>query len=260
MKEALQVIKIGGNVIDNEVLLSKFLVDISSHEGKKIIVHGGGKLATHLANKLDIKQTMIEGRRVTDKETLDIVTMVYAGLINKSIVAQLQSLGSNSIGMSGADGNVIVATKRQHPSIDYGFVGDVVSVNGEFIDYLLRNDMTPVFCAITHDTKGQLLNTNADTIAQEIAVALSEFYYVSLVYIFEKAGVLRDVDNEDSVIPTLSVKEYMECKANGLIHSGMIPKLDNAFKAIKLGVNNVKIGKSEDLKAILNEQKGTKIL
>lgn len=260
MKSALQVIKIGGNVIDNEHLLSKFLDDISTHTEKTILVHGGGKLATQLADQLEIKQTMIEGRRITDKKTLDVVTMVYAGLINKNLVAKLQSLGKNSIGLSGADGNVVLAKKRKHPSIDFGFVGDVYSINDMFLQNLLSSSITPVLCAITHNMEGQLLNTNADTIAQEIAVSLSKSYDVTLIYMFEKAGVLRNVDDEDTVIPTLSHSSYALYKSEGVIHTGMIPKLDNAFKAIADGVKSVKIGKPEQLIDIINGKKGTTIL
>jgi acetylglutamate kinase len=260
MKEKVNVIKIGGNVVDNADVLSSFLKVCAKYPEKIILTHGGGKLATELAHKLAIEQTIIEGRRVTDEATLDVVTMVYAGLINKKITSKLYSLGRTAIGLSGADGNVISAEKRQHPQIDYGFVGDVKAVNSIFLQNILDTKLTPVLCAITHDEKGQLLNTNADTIAQEVAVALSPIYEVSLIYIFEKSGVLTDVNDELSVISVLTKDYYSTLKENGSIHSGMVPKLDNAFKAIKSGVNNVKIGKAGDINEVLNGKKGTKII
>jgi acetylglutamate kinase len=203
--EKLYVIKIGGNIIDDETKLSSFLLSFASIKGKKILVHGGGKLATKLADKMGVEQQMIDGRRITDAETLKIVTMVYAGYINKNIVAQLQVNGCNAIGLSGADGNLIQAHKRQHATIDYGFVGDIDSVNTALLQTLLEQDIAVVAAPITHDTKGTLLNTNADTIAQELATALGKLYQTELIYSFEKNGVLLNVDDEDSVIPRRSM-------------------------------------------------------
>ncbi|HMP31535.1 MAG TPA: acetylglutamate kinase, partial [Saprospiraceae bacterium] len=256
----LHIVKIGGNIVDDALTLLNFLKELSEFSGQIILVHGGGKKATQLAEQIGIKQQMIDGRRVTDRDTLDIVTMVYAGLINKNIVSKLCSLGKKALGLSGADGNLIVSHKRRHPSIDYGFVGDVDHVNSQLLHDLINLGLTPVFCAITHDTNGQLLNTNADTIAQEIAVSLSGFYDISLVYIFEKNGVLKDVNDEASLISILTKKDYTQFVAEGAIHSGMIPKLDNAFKAIDCGVDNVKIGKAQHLTEILHGKQGTKII
>jgi acetylglutamate kinase len=260
MKQTLNVIKIGGNVIDNPSMLNTFLETVAQIRTPFVIIHGGGKIATQMAIKLDIPQTLIEGRRITDKPTLDIVTMVYAGLINKNIVSKLYSLGKTAVGLSGADGNVVLASKRVHPTLDYGYVGDVEKVNAQFLLLIIEEQMSPVLCAITHDANGQLLNTNADTIAQEVAVALAEHYEVSLIYTFEKRGVLLDVNNEESVIKILTKSEYTNFVNQGAIHSGMIPKLDNAFKAIDAGVSNVKIGKAEQLIEILNDEEGTKII
>lgn len=263
----LFVIKIGGNIIDDEEKLSSFLQEFAAIEEKKILVHGGGKLATKLAAQLNIPQQMVEGRRITDAETLKIVTMVYAGLINKNIVAQLQSHDCNAIGLTGADGNAILAHKRLPKSvpsgdggIDYGFAGDVDEVNATFLHSLLQQDMAPVLSPITHDKKGQLLNTNADTIAQETAKALSSFYDVHLVYSFEKSGVLLNAEDEDSVLPLINEEKYSELKEKGLVFAGMIPKLDNAFSALRSGVKKVIIGKAENLKALVAGQSGTSIV
>jgi acetylglutamate kinase len=255
----LLVIKIGGNIIDDETKLSSFLRSFASIEGKKILVHGGGKLATTLAQKLGIEQKLVDGRRITDAETLKIVTMVYAGYINKNIVAQLQGYDCNSIGLSGTDGDAILAHKRDHPVLDFGFVGDVDIVNVGFIKSLIENNMTVVFTPITHDGKGQLLNTNADTIAQEIAKAMCSEYEVSLIYSFEKNGVLLDVNDESSVILKINSNDYQQLKAKEKIFSGMIPKLDNAFAALKSGVSKVIIGKAEQLKGLIAGTSGTTI-
>jgi acetylglutamate kinase len=255
----LLVIKIGGNIIDDETKLSSFLRSFASIEGKKILVHGGGKLATTLAQKLGIEQKLVDGRRITDAETLKIVTMVYAGYINKNIVAQLQGYDCNSIGLSGTDGDAILAHKRDHPVLDFGFVGDVDVINVGFIKSLIENNMTVVFTPITHDGKGQLLNTNADTIAQEIAKAMCSEYEVSLIYSFEKNGVLLDVNDESSVILKINSNDYQQLKAKEKIFSGMIPKLDNAFAALKSGVSKVIIGKAEQLKGLIAGTSGTTI-
>ncbi|MDP1764191.1 MAG: acetylglutamate kinase [Sediminibacterium sp.] len=255
----LYVIKIGGNIIDDETRLSSFLRSFASIEGKKILVHGGGKLAAKLAAALGIEQQMVDGRRVTDTETLRMVTMVYAGDINKNIVAQLQANGCNAIGLSGADGNLIRAHKRIHPTIDYGFVGDIDSVNAGLLHNLLDNNLTVVAAPITHDGKGRLLNTNADTIAQEMAKALSNLYQVQLIYLFEKNGVLLDVNDEHSVIPEINAAYYQELKRKQLIFAGMLPKLDNAFAALQNGVNKVIIGKAEQLDQLIAGKAGTTI-
>ncbi len=257
--DTLYVIKIGGNIIDDETKLSSFLKSFASIKGKKILVHGGGKLATKLADKMGVQQQMIDGRRITDAETLKIVTMVYAGYINKNIVAQLQSNGCNTIGLTGADGNLIQAHKRQHPTIDYGFVGDIDFVNTDLLKTLLDKDITVAVAPITHDAKGVLLNTNADTIAQEIATALGKLYQTELIYSFEKNGVLLDVNDENSVIPQISAAYYAELKKKQLIFAGMIPKLDNAFAALQKSVTKVIIGKAEQLQQLIEGKAGTTI-
>ena len=258
--DKLIVIKIGGNIIDDDAKLALFLKSFAALNEKKILIHGGGKLATRLAAQLNIQQQLVDGRRITDAETLKIVTMVYTGAINKNIVAQLQSEKCNAIGISGADGNAIVAHKRKHATIDFGFVGDVDSVNTSFLQSLIENNICPIVAPITHDGKGQLLNTNADTIAQEIAKALSKIYHVTLIYSFEKAGVLLDTEKEDSVIPVLTPSKYEELRSKGKIFAGMIPKLDNAFAALKQGVNKVIIGQAENLATLISGKSGTSII
>ncbi|WP_199560859.1 acetylglutamate kinase [Mucilaginibacter hurinus] len=246
---SLHIIKIGGNVIDNSENLHHFLQDFTSLDGYKILVHGGGKVATQLSETLGLEARLVEGRRVTDIETLRVVTMVYGGLINKNIVAQLQRFGNNAIGLTGADGNFIRTKKRPVKTIDYGFVGDIdeKSINPENISRLLETGFTPVFCAITHDGEGQLLNTNADTIASALAVSLAKLYDTTLIYCFEKAGVLHDINDEESIIREIDPALYHELKQQQIIHSGMLPKLDNAFTAIGCGVKSVVIGRSDDL-------------
>ncbi len=245
--DRLRVVKIGGNVIDSPEDLRALLQRFASMEGPKVLVHGGGKLATELSGRLGIAPKMMDGRRITSEQDLEVVTMVYAGLINKRITAQLQALGCNAIGLSGADGNVILAQKRPVKEVDFGLVGDVVQVSGPFLSGLVEQGISPVLCAITHDGTGQLLNTNADTIASGVAVALSRFYELELIYCFEKKGVLRDVADEDSVIPMLHPALYAERKAAGAIHSGMLPKLDNCFLALERGVGRVLITDGENL-------------
>lgn len=257
--EKLYVIKIGGNIIDDEQKLESFLKNFASLKGHKILVHGGGKLATKLAAQLGVEQQMIDGRRITDAETLKIVTMVYAGYINKNIVAQLQANHCNAIGLSGADGNIMLAHKRQHPSIDYGFVGDVDAVNVSLVHALLQQQVAIVAAPITHDQKGQLLNTNADTIAQEMARSMSSLYQVELIYSFEKSGVLLDANDDATVISKINPGYYSELKAKELIFAGMIPKLDNAFAALQNGVHKVIIGKAEQLTQLVAGEAGTAI-
>lgn len=256
---ALYIIKIGGNIIDNEAKLFSFLETFASIKGNKILVHGGGKLATKLAEELKIPQQMVDGRRITDAETLKIVTMVYAGYINKNVVAQLQAFGCNATGITGADGNAILAHKRINAAIDYGFAGDIDQVNIEFFKSLLDHDTAIVVAPITHDKNGQLLNTNADTIAQEIAKALSKQYEVQLIYSFEKSGVLLDANDDATVISSINPSSYTKLKAEQKIFAGMIPKLDNAFAALKNGVKKVIIGKAEELTELINGHKGTVI-
>jgi len=257
--DKLYIIKIGGNIIDDDVKLAAFLQSFASIQAPKILVHGGGKLATKLAAQLGIEQQMIEGRRITDAETLKIVTMVYAGFINKNIVAQLQANGCNAIGLCGADGNVIQAHKRQHSSIDYGFVGDVDIVNTALLQSLLAQHINVVLAPITHNKEGLLLNTNADTIAQEVAQAMSKFYEVHLIYSFEKKGVLLDTNDENSIIKSISPSYYAALKNEQKIFAGMIPKLDNAFAALNKGVYRVVIGKAEQLKELVAQTAGTSI-
>ena len=257
--DKLVIIKVGGNVIDDEKKLRIFLKDFAAIDGYKILVHGGGKLANRLAEDLNIRQQVVEGRRITDAETLKIVTMVYAGYINKNIVAALQAYSCNALGLCGADGDAILAHKRKHPVMDYGFVGDVDMVNSGLIRSLLTQHFTPVFAPITHDQQGQLLNTNADTIAREIAVALSRDFEVTLVYLFEKTGVLLNSEDDETVIPVLTRDQYKELKNSKTIFGGMIPKVDNAFSAIDQGIKTVLIGKAEQIKTLLKGSSGTTI-
>ncbi|WP_316796596.1 acetylglutamate kinase [Pedobacter agri] len=258
----LTIIKIGGNVIDNSENLHQFLLDFTALPGDKILVHGGGKIATELGESLGVEAKMVDGRRITDIETLRIVTMVYAGLINKNMVAQLQAKGSNAIGLTGADGNIIKAKKRPIKEIDYGFVGDLDehSVSSTTLDSLLKAGLVPVLCAITHDGETQLLNTNADTIASSVAVAMSALYETRLVYCFEKKGVLKDVTDDDSVVREIKADEFNGLKADGTVQGGMIPKLHNAFEAIKKGVSAVYIGKANELAELAVGTFGTKML
>ena len=271
--KSLKVIKIGGNVIDNPESLQQFIADFAMLNGPKILVHGGGKIATKLAEDLGIKSKMVEGRRITDGESLKVVTMVYAGLINKNIVANLQSENCNAIGLSGADGNLIQAKRRplkeifskeknESISVDYGFVGDLnePAVDHQALSKLLEAGFTPVFSAITHDGKGQLLNTNADTIASAIAIAMSKEYETSLIFCFEKPGVLMDVEDESSIISSIDPHYYNELKRQGIINDGMIPKMDNAFEAINKGLKEVYIGKAEALPTLINGNFGTRLI
>ncbi|MBO9681816.1 MAG: acetylglutamate kinase [Flavisolibacter sp.] len=262
-KKPLYVVKIGGNIIDDDSKLKSFLKSfatiITPLQGMGVLIHGGGKLATRLAEQMNVPQQMVDGRRITDAETLKIATMVYAGYINKNIVAQLQANGCNAVGVSGADGNAILAHKRVHATINYGFAGDIDEVNASFFQNLLQQNLTPVIAPITHDQKGQLLNTNADTIAQETAKALSSFYDVQLIYSFEKDGVLLDVNDAASVIKKINADYYKELKTEGKIFAGMIPKLDNAFTALNSGVKKVIIGKAEEIGQLIQGEKGTSI-
>lgn len=247
--QKINVVKIGGNVIDDPSALADFVRIFSDLKGPKILVHGGGKEATRLSKDMGIETTMIEGRRVTDRATLDIVTMTYAGLINKRIVAMLQATGCNALGFSGADGNIIKATRRPANPIDYGFVGDIdpKDVNDGLFQILLEAGITPVVCAICHDGNGTLLNCNADSVAAAIAIGASRIAPTVLTYCFEKAGVLADVDDESSVIPLITKDNFIELKESGIIAKGMIPKLSNALDSASKGVKEVRICKAENL-------------
>lgn len=255
--EKIYVIKIGGNIIDDEERLTAFLHSFSQIKQKKILIHGGGKLATKMAEDLQIPQQMVDGRRITDEATLRIVTMVYAGYINKNIVVKLQASGNNAFGICGVDGNLIKAHKRTKHNIDFGFVGDVDSVNIDVLDEIIQKNITVVIAPITHDGNGQLLNTNADTVAQEIAKAVSKTYMVQLIYSFEKSGVLVDINDENSRIPILTPTLYEKYRSEEKIFAGMIPKLDNAFTAINAGVQSVVIGRAEMLDDLISGKSGT---
>ncbi|MCP9235756.1 acetylglutamate kinase [Lewinella sp. JB7] len=244
------VLKVGGNVINNPATLHEGLDYFSGLLEPAVLVHGGGRRASQVITEMGREPVMVDGRRVTDRATLEIVTMVYAGLLNKDLVAQLQSRGTNAIGLSGADGNAVLAEKRPVGAIDYGFAGDVTAVNASLLDALLRLGLRPVICPITHDRRGQLLNTNADTIANETATALARLEHpVNLQYCFELPGVLTDVNDPGSVIPVLTPETYAEYRSSGKIAGGMVPKLDNAFAALRAGVREVAIGNIAALRA-----------
>lgn len=243
MSATVNVVKIGGNVIDNPEALASFLDDFVRLAGPKVLVHGGGKEATRIAAALGIETKMIDGRRITDAATLDVVTMVYAGLINKRIVAALAARGADAVGLTGADADAIRAVRRAPQPVDFGFVGDIDAsdINDRFIMSLLENDIIPVFCAITHDGNGQLLNSNADSVASAVAMGLAREAHVNLTFCFEKAGVLTDVDNPDSVIRFITPEDFPELCASGTVSAGMLPKIENALKAIACGVESVTI-------------------
>ncbi|WP_370478680.1 acetylglutamate kinase [Tamlana flava] len=240
--EKLSIVKIGGNIIEDENALNDFLELFSKLEGKKILVHGGGKRATAIASKLGIESKMINGRRVTDDETLEVITMVYGGLVNKNMVAKLQALNTNAIGLTGADINSIKSEKRPIKEVDFGFVGDVKEVAYNSIDKLIRANFTPVFCAITHDGNGQLLNTNADTITSQVAIGMSHLYDTSIYYCFELNGVLKDINDKSSVVKHIDSKTYQQLLNEGIVADGMLPKLENCFDALKNGVKTINMG------------------
>lgn len=245
----LFVIKIGGNIIDDDAALQAFLAELAAIRENKILVHGGGKIASKLGEQLGLTPNYVNGRRITDAATLDLVTMVYGGLVNKQIVAALQALHCNAIGLTGVDGNIIPAVKRPVRDIDYGFVGDIDTkdVHSKILSLLLSNGLTPVIAPLTHDGQGSMLNTNADTIAAELAIALSGDYDVRLVYCFDKAGVLENVEDEGSVIPLITKEKYRSLTAEKKLFEGMIPKIDNAFSALDKGVGEVLIGHAKDI-------------
>ncbi len=240
-KATLSIVKIGGNIVDNPESLKLFLSDFHRLEGRKLLVHGGGVMASKMASQLGIETKMVQGRRITDRETLKLVTMVYAGWINKNMVALLQQIGCNAIGLSGADANTIPSVRRSPEPVDFGFVGDPDpdKINAAFLSQLIESRITPLFCAITHDSHGSLLNTNADTIAYSVATALSKQYDTSLYYCFEKEGVLKDLNDPRSLIPSMNKAECENYKLQGVIADGMIPKLDNSFSAMEKGVSKV---------------------
>ncbi|WP_018627131.1 acetylglutamate kinase [Niabella aurantiaca] len=262
VQRPLFIIKIGGNIIDNPDALETFLADFSKINAVKILVHGGGKIATKIGTQLGIGSKYIDGRRITDDAAIDLVTMVYGGLANKKIVAQLQSRSTNAIGLTGADANIIPAKKRPVKEIDYGWVGDVEpsDIRHQTLNFFLENGITPVFAPLTHDTNGHILNTNADTIASSLAVALSGTFKVRLIYCFEKKGVLEDVNDNNSVIKKLNREYYRQLKAEKKLFEGILPKIDNAFAAIDAGVFQVLIGDAADLiQNTTNDHEGTLI-
>ena len=239
MKEKITVVKVGGAVVEDEVQLDQLLKDFSAIKGKKVLVHGGGRRATKVASSLGIESKMVNGRRITDAAMLEVVTMVYGGLVNKNLVAKLQAKDVNAIGLTGADMNVIRSHKRPVKDVDYGYVGDVEHVDGKELHTLIEEGITPVMAPLTHDGKGHIRNTNADTIASETAKALAEYYDVTLIYSFEKKGVLSNPDDDESVIPSITREDFEKYVADGVVAGGMIPKLENAFAAIDKGVSQV---------------------
>ncbi|ANH83594.1 acetylglutamate kinase [Niabella ginsenosidivorans] len=262
ISQPLFIIKIGGNIIDNPVALDAFLKDFSAIKAAKILIHGGGKIATKTGERLGIVSKYIDGRRITDDATIDLVTMVYGGLVNKKLIAQLQALGTNAIGLTGADANIIPAEKRPVKAIDYGWVGDIdpSKLNSQPLVSFIEQGIIPVFAPLTHDGKGHILNTNADTIAASLAVALSKHFRVRLIYCFEKKGVLEDVNRDDSVIRKLDKELYTKLKDEKKLFEGILPKIDNAFDAIRSGVQEVLIGDAKDLiKNTTNNNEGTLI-
>lgn len=239
MKEQLTVVKVGGGIVEEEQSLRQLLAAFSAIPGHKVLVHGGGRSATRTAERLGIESHMVNGRRITDAAMLDVVTMVYGGLVNKNIVARLQACGVNALGLTGADMNVIRSRKRPVKDIDYGFVGDVEAADGALLGHLIRKGIVPVMAPLTHDGAGHILNTNADTIAGETAKALAPFFEVTLMFCFEKKGVLRNAEDEDSVIPHINEADFRRYVADGTIQGGMIPKLENSFDSLRAGVSKV---------------------
>ncbi|MDR2809018.1 MAG: acetylglutamate kinase [Tannerellaceae bacterium] len=246
--EKLTFVKVGGKIVEEEVTLRILLHDFAAIPGYKVLVHGGGRSATRLANRLGVESKMVDGRRITDEETLRIITMVYGGWVNKQIVAGLQASGVNALGLTGADMNLIRSDKRPVGEIDYGWVGDVKEVNAGLLVSFIRRDMVPVLAPVTHDKQGHLLNTNADTIAGKVAGALAGYFDVTLIYCFEKKGVLLDANNDNSVIARLDRSTFGQYVTQGIIQEGMIPKLDNAFEALEAGVKQVIITQASDIR------------
>ncbi|MDL2282510.1 acetylglutamate kinase [Parabacteroides sp. OttesenSCG-928-G06] len=255
MKEKLTIVKVGGQIVEEADTLRQLLQDFSAIPGYKVLVHGGGRSATKIAARLGIESKMVEGRRITDLETLKVVTMVYGGLVNKNIVAGLQALDVNALGLTGADMNLMRSEKRPVKEVDYGYVGDVKEVNADLLASLICQGIVPVLAPLTHDKQGNMLNTNADTIAGESAKALAKHFDVTLLFCFEKKGVLRDADDNDSVIPEIDRNAFREYVAQGVIQGGMIPKLENAYQAIDAGVKEVIITQASDI----HKQTGTRV-
>ena len=256
MKEKLTIVKVGGAVVEDELQLSQLLRDFSAIEGRKVLVHGGGRRATKVAEQLGIETKMVNGRRITDEQMLEVVTMVYGGLVNKQVVARLQANGVKAIGLTGADADVIRSHKRPlKDGIDFGFVGDVDRADGQVLQHLVEQGIVPVMAPLTHDGKGNILNTNADTIASETAKALAPLYVVTLIYSFEKPGVMKDPDDETSLIPEITRADFERYKADGTISGGMLPKIENALAAVEAGVCRVII----TLATAIDGQHGTVI-
>ena len=256
MKEKITVVKVGGAVVEDEAQLTQLLKDFASIEGRKVLVHGGGRSATKMAQQLGIETRMVDGRRITDIEMLNVVTMVYGGLVNKTVVAHLQAEGVNALGLTGADANVIRSHRRPPKNgVDYGYVGDVDSTNGQMLSRLVEAEIVPVMAPLTHDGQGTILNTNADTIASETAKALAPYYDVTLIFSFEKPGVLARPDDDNSVIATITRDDFLRYKADGTISGGMLPKIENALSAIDAGVDKVVI----TLATAIGSQQGTVI-
>lgn len=245
--EKLSLIKVGGKIVEEEDSLNELLKEFTKIEGYKVLVHGGGRSATKLAERLGLESKMVNGRRITDLETLQVVTMVYGGLVNKNIVAKLQALKVNALGLTGVDMNIMRSEKRPVEDIDYGYVGDVKEVNADILQYLIKQGIVPVLAPLTHDANGNILNTNADTIASEVAKALAKHFDVSLIFCFEKKGVLLDENDDDSVIPQLTYPDFIKYSESGVIQGGMLPKLENAFSAIEQGVKEVVITQAANI-------------
>lgn len=245
MKEKITIIKVGGKIVEEEATLAALLDRFAAIEGRKVLIHGGGRSATRIAERLGIESRMVDGRRITDEATLQVVTMVYGGLVNKNIVAGLQARGVNALGLTGADCNIIKAHKRPAGKVDYGFVGDVENADGDMLSKLIEQGITPIIAPLTHDGKGSILNTNADTMAAETAKALAGLYDVTLIYCFELPGVMRNPDDDSSIIPSITAESYRTLLDEGVISGGMIPKMENAFNAIGNGVSKVIITRAD---------------
>ncbi len=256
MKQHLTIIKVGGKIVENPASLNALLHDFAKVEGRKLLVHGGGRSATQMAERLGVETKMVDGRRITDEKMLEVVTMVYGGLVNKGIVAGLQAEGVNAIGLTGADMGIALSDKRPVKTVDYGWVGDVRRVNAEAVSTLIESNCCPVIAPLTHDGKGHMLNTNADTMAAEMAKALAKTYNVTLMYCFEKAGVLADENDDNSLIPTITPAVLADLKAHGVVTGGMLPKLDNAMVCVEAGVETVVITRADH---IADPYAGTKI-
>ncbi|MDR1859648.1 MAG: acetylglutamate kinase [Bacteroidales bacterium] len=247
MTNRLTVVKVGGKVVETPASLHDLLTRFTQLEGARILVHGGGRSATAMAARLGLEAKMVDGRRITDRDMLDVVVMVYAGLVNKNIVAALQALGVNALGITGADLDYMRSVKRPVKEIDFGFVGDVATVNTDLLEMLISRNVVPVLAPLTHDGTGQMLNTNADAIAAEAAIAFSRNFQTELVYCFEKRGVLSDANDDDSVIPSITVRQFAELKASGTVNAGMLPKLESSFSALQRGVHTVRITSVEGI-------------